>query len=781
MLQSAYLVTVAQTLANDQAPPHIRTAAGLVLKNAFSYRDYKLLQAVQQKWQNEVDAATKKEVKQLALQTLRSTDSRAGQSAGQFIASIAAIEIPRNQWPELMPQLVENVGNGPDSLKQASLVTIGFICESEDSALREALTLLSNSILTAVVQGARKEEPNPDVRFAGITALSDSIEFVKTNFDNEGERNYIMQVICEATQASDSRIQAGAFGCLNRVVSLYYDYMKFYMEKALYGLSVVGMRSEDEDVAKLAIDFWCTLCEEEIQIEDDNSAADEGFGTKRPNHYFTRVGANEIVPVLLQMLANQDEDAADEEYNTHKAAYMCLSLFAAAVGNEVVQVVAQFVEQFVRDADWHRRDAAMSAFGAIMDGPHEDVLIPLVRAALPAVMEKMQDPDEHVRDSTAYTLGRICEFVPRAIDEQSQLPAVIEALFTGVTSTPRMATSCCWALVNISMSFGGEPGVETNALSPHFQASVGAIVNVTEKNETNNALRIAAYEVLNSFVLNAASDRLTIVAQVGELVLQRLQGTLAMQQQVVSVDDKLVLEEMQNSLASCLVAVIQRLEGGIRPLADRIMEVLLSLLSNVSGKSSVPDAVFATVGSLANALDEDMEKYMTPFTPFLHSALGSHEEPSLVAMAIGLVSDLARALNEKIQPYCDHFMNYLLEALRSNSLGNQCKPAILQCFGDIANAIGAAFEAYLATVGGILQQAAHVGFDQTGHPMDMMDYLVSLREGIVDAWSGVIFSTKGKPEVLAPYVEPIFQLIQTVAMEDGRSEGLMRSALGVIG
>jgi importin subunit beta-1 len=125
--------------------------------------------------------------------------------------------------------------------------------------------------LTAVVQGARKEEPNLEVRLAGISALGDSLEFVDSNFKNEGERNYIMQVICEATQATDSRIQQGAFGCLNRIMALYYDLMQFYMEKALFGLTIMGMKSDEEDVAKLAVEFWSTVCEEEIAIEDDNA------------------------------------------------------------------------------------------------------------------------------------------------------------------------------------------------------------------------------------------------------------------------------------------------------------------------------------------------------------------------------------------------------------------------------------------------------------------------------------------------------------------------------
>ena len=229
----------------------------------------------------QVDPEIKKRVKSLALHTLRSNDSGAGQSAGQFVASIAAIELPLQQWPELMPSLVEYVGTGSDQLKQSALHTLGYICELQDIQLREVLTSHSNSILTAVVQGARKEEANNDVRNAAIVALSDALEFVQSNFDNEGERNYIMQVVCEATQSGDARIEAGAFGCLNRIMQLYYDKMKFYMEKALYGLTIVGMGNQDEDVAKLAIEFWCTVCDSELEIEEENQVGICGCGVAR--------------------------------------------------------------------------------------------------------------------------------------------------------------------------------------------------------------------------------------------------------------------------------------------------------------------------------------------------------------------------------------------------------------------------------------------------------------------------------------------------------------------
>ena len=71
--------------------------------------------------------------------------------------------------------------------------------------------------------------------------------------------------------------------------------------------------------------------------------------------------------------------------------------------------------------------------------------------------------------------------------------------------------------------------------------------------EADNQLRMAAYEVLNAFVTNAANDNLPIVAKLSEVILGRLEKTLPMQQQIVSVEDRITLEEIQTSLTSVLL------------------------------------------------------------------------------------------------------------------------------------------------------------------------------------------------------------------------------------
>lgn len=69
------------------------------------------------------------------------------------------------------------------------------------------------------------------------------------------------------------------------------------------------------------------------------------------------------------------------------------------------------------------------------------------------------------------------------------------------------------------------------------------------------------------------------------------------------------------------------------------------------------------------------------------------------------------------------------------------KPAILQCFGDVAQAITGNFDMYLQTVAQILEQAGTLVIEQ-GTPYDMMEYYTSLREGAMDGWAGIILAMK---------------------------------------
>ena len=79
--------------------------------------------------------------------TLAAADHQTSSQAANFIASIAAIEIPRNEWPELMQTLVESVQNGPKSLKLGSYRAVEYICETVVRHNHDSLTVGTRALV----------------------------------------------------------------------------------------------------------------------------------------------------------------------------------------------------------------------------------------------------------------------------------------------------------------------------------------------------------------------------------------------------------------------------------------------------------------------------------------------------------------------------------------------------------------------------------------------------------------------------------------------------------
>eukprot|EP00804_Cyclotella_cryptica_P024102 CCRYP_007313-RA/>CCRYP_007313-RA protein AED:0.45 eAED:0.45 QI:0/0/0/0.5/1/1/2/0/116 len=115
---------------------------------------------------------------------------------------------------------------------------------------------------------------------------------------------------------------------------------------------------------------------------------------------------------------------------------------------------------------------------------------------------------------------------------------------------------------------------------------------------------------------------------------------------------------------------------------------------------------------------------MTALQPFLMAGLRNFEAYQVCTCAVGLVGDISRSIENNIQPFCDEIMSALIEALQNASLHRSVKPPVLSCFGDIALAIGAAYEPYLQLSLMMLLQAA-----QTRAPDDDEE-LIDYKEGL---------------------------------------------------
>lgn len=75
-----------------------------------------------------------------------------------------------------------------------------------------------------------------------------------------------MQVLIAACTFPSTRVRVFAYECLVKIVSLYYEYLPEQMD-TLSRLTFHTMENDNEaDVVKQAIEFWSSVCDEEITL-----------------------------------------------------------------------------------------------------------------------------------------------------------------------------------------------------------------------------------------------------------------------------------------------------------------------------------------------------------------------------------------------------------------------------------------------------------------------------------------------------------------------------------
>lgn len=767
-----FLLSLAGELVNDEKPVESRKLAGLILKNALDAKEQHRKFELVQRWLS-LDSSVKAQIKSFILKTLSSPAHDARSTASQVVAKVAGIELPHKQWPELIGALLSNIHQLPPHTKQATLETLGYICEEVSSDAVEQDHV--NKILTAVVQGMNASESNNDVRLAATRALYNALGFAQANFSNDMERDYIMRVVCEATLSLEVKIRQAAFECLVAISSTYYEKLAPYIQD-IFNITAKAVREDEEPVALQAIEFWSSVCDEEIDILEEYGGDFSG-DSDIPCFYFIKHALPVLVPLLLETLLKQEEDQDQDEgaWNIAMAGGTCLGLVARTVGDDIVPLVMPFVEENITKQEWRQREAATYAFGSILEGPSPEKLVPLVNIALNFMLTAlMQDPNNHVKDTTAWTLGRMFEFLHGStletpIINQGNCQQIISVLLQSMKDVPNVAEKACGALYFLAQGF--EDAISPSSpLTPFFQEIVQALLTVTHREDAGESrLRTAAYETLNEVVRCSTDETAPMVMQLVPLIMMELHQTLEAQK--LSSDEREKQNEIQGLLCGCLQVIIQKLGSSeqtkyvFMQYADQMMGLFLRVFA-IRSATAHEEAMLA-IGALAYATGQDFLKYMPEFYKYVEMGLQNFEDYQVCAITVGVVGDLCRALEDKILPYCDGIMTQLLKDLSSNQLHRSVKPPIFSCFGDIALAIGENFEKYLMYAMPMLQSAAELSVHTSGVDDDMTEYTNSLRNGILEAFSGIFQGFKGSPktQLLMPYAPHILQFLDSLYME----------------
>lgn len=721
-----FMVALAGELAKDGGDIVCRQQAGLYLKNLMHAEDDVLQDEKTERWLK-VDEAAKNQVRTTLLQCLLSPERVVRHTGAQVIGSVAAIDIPRQQWGgptgliTMILQCVTNPGVAEES-KVAALETCGYVCEElEVDALDPQQT---NEILTAIVDGIKEGRPEP-TRLAAVKALQNSLDFCSENFSREVERNMLMTVVCDATQSPDGKVRAASFECVCKVAELYYEHLNQSYMDAIYPITVNAINTDSEDVAMMAVEFWSTLCEVEMNLEDD--VVNYNYMAKVMPH---------LMPTLLTTLEKQNEDLDDEDWNLAAAAASAIGLIANTVEDKVVEHVLPYVSGNAASPDWRKREAAIMAFGQILDGPqNEAAMAQVVQQALELLVNSLVDAQDVVKDTAAWTLGRIAQFHPGALaDLNTQIVPVLQNIMVAMDGCPKVASSCCAVIHHIAEN-RAEMANGAEWFGPQFMnPMVEKLKILTDRPDwQEHNLRSSAFEALSMLVENHQKDCVNIVMELTKWVFAKLQASMSAQ--VLSEDDLNQLRQYQGMLIALLHYIIMETSTEyVITIADPTMQCLLQI---ISAKSSVAtEEAFLAAGKLMDKMEDKFARYLDAIMPFLIAGVQNSAEFQICSAAVGCIGDLCRSVESKVLPYCDTIVQCLLQALENSSLKRDVKPPMLSLFGDMALAIGGQFQRYLEPVLIMLYQASTTTVDLEND--DLVGYMNELFEGIIEAYTGII-------------------------------------------
>lgn len=232
----------------------------------------------------------------------------------------------------------------------------------------------------------------------------------------------------------------------------------------LFKLTLEAIKQASEPVAKQAVEFWCTICEEEIHILDEIEIAKmNGMPPpKKACQFYIRGALQFLVEVITETLTKHTEDPDPDELTLAMAGGTCLDLISRTVGDDVVVPVMPFIERNLMSQDWKCREAAILAFGSIMEGPTKTIG-KLISQAAPILLNYMKDPKVAVKDTTAWTWGRILQLHHKAVIDKAE--DILRALGEALQEKPRVAANAAWAIHNLANSMRDE---ESNPLQKFF-------------------------------------------------------------------------------------------------------------------------------------------------------------------------------------------------------------------------------------------------------------------------------------------------------------------------
>jgi importin subunit beta-1 len=336
-----FLYYISECLKNPDLEVAPRSLAGILFKNTVlnTTKD----DECHELWYN-MTAEERDTLKNSLLEALGDLDSNIIRSAATAISAVCFLEIPQNRWPEVLEILCTNIQHEMEHIRQASLLTLGYICE--ELAKGELKKEQSDFVISAFLDSVDKNQDNTETMKQTIQGLYHSVKFAYPHFEMGQGRIFVDKVLI-CLGHNDVEVRIIAMQCIVEIVRFFEDHLQPFMEDIM-DVTFKIAKSDEKEVTTQAIEVWASICEEELARNRK----------KIPHHGLIETALSSLLEILMhaiQQLNIGNDDDDDQEWGASIAAGCCLSLVSQVVGDHVVEQITIFAGENITKPTWENR------------------------------------------------------------------------------------------------------------------------------------------------------------------------------------------------------------------------------------------------------------------------------------------------------------------------------------------------------------------------------------------------------------------------------------------
>ena len=745
-----FLQELALILSSDAAPKLARTLAGLTIKNSLKNNTQEEL--LKDLW-GRVEPGVKAEIRTCALATLASSDKDIRQSAAQAVAAIACLDLPTGAWPEILTVLVTNAGNTHPAYKQASLLTLGYICE--DFLPGTVSPAQIASILTAVANSLSLTESNPYIKLDALKALSSILPLARDNFTNTLERNYLISAVCACATHPERMLRMLGLQVLCDIAQLYYDLIEPNLPE-LWQVTSLMIREGEEENAILAVEFWNTLA-------DVEKARVGGLGF-----------LGKATPSLLSLLLSATlrfPDPSEEEYSLLKACCICLSSCAILAGDIAVEPCLSFIAQHVSSKNMHIVSCAVVVFGSILDGPSTDSLRPAIEGGIDTMIKLMSSQHLMVRRQAAWVLSRIAELHCAVVKESEHFPHLIPTLIHGLKDDPKVALHLGWCCDHLVRS---QIGPYPFSFS-EYKAILTALISLLSATDTDplRDIHISLEMIIGGLISKAPAQALSLLLTYIPHFLKLLVNS-----------DPLTHGDPQRGICVILESLCSRLPSSqlTTETIDSIVDGILTVFNN---RKTVLEEGLDTLGALACSVGETIRHQVHRILPFLLWALSNREDSALCKAGTHCLGDFSAALSADAANLANQIVPILIANLEHSGIAADIKVMTISTLADLVSTALDGFAPYLEGILRLVEQAMEASMQvNPSLSTEMLEYLSDLRDALVEFYLALMQNLKSgnRVKVIQGSVSRLLEFALFAAQSDRMSsDHTQRNILFLLG